>query len=317
MIASFYQRRLRAAMKQNWRRIIASGHLTTGVVIFLLTITVLIIVSPTRTIQLQARTLSAEIELTGEPFAWDLTGATLCLPIFDFEQPPTAPCKIGEVFEELFDGPTIWPKGQTLALAWSEDELQITLLKEGIGWPVGSILRLPLENAMQNGALAFSGYLTLGQEMSAGANGYTLDGRYAIFERGLIGSLLNWPPDITRQGEIQRGERLQIVCQKSVFAKCDGREIFGKAGLYENSVTASFSLDHDGLSGIHVVALGEESNSALQIAYAGNSSALLIKPNWMQRIAASSSLLALTLLMSFLAPFILPLLGRREKKPKE
>lgn len=281
---------------------------------FLIIMTILILTAPTRTIQLQARTLSLELELAAEPLAWDLTGAVVCTPTLDLMAPATAPCGAGEVFAATLDGPISWPLGQQLALDKTPAHLRIRLLSDGNGWPAGTSLILGPEDSRRNGALAFSGYLLLGQEMSAGSTGYVLDGSYAIYEQGLISTWIGWSPDITRAGVIRRGDQVQIICAPKLFQSCAGPAMNNRDNQFRNPVAASVSVDHDGLAGVHVVATGAQANSLLEVAYAGRDSILLIKPSWVQRAAASSSLLALSLLFSLLAPLLLPILNRSFRK---
>ncbi len=308
------RRPLIAAVRRNIRKMVWGAAAARTILGFLIIATVLILIAPNRTIQLQARTLSAQVELTSEPLAWDLTGATVCVPTLDLMADPQPPCGVGEVFEQTFDGPITWPRDQKLVLDWTPDKMDIRLLTETDIWPVGTTIRVDWANAARNGALAFSGYLSLGQEMSAGATGYVLDGSYAIFEQGLVSGWIGWSPEITRQGAIRRGDQLQIICSPMFFQTCNGADIEGRPNQFKNPVTASISVDHDGKAGMHVVATGAEANSQLEVAYAGRDSILLIKPSWVQRAAASSSLLALSLLFSLLAPLLLPILDRAARK---
>lgn len=302
-----------AAVRRGIRKMAMGSALPRCILGFLIVATILILTSPTRTVQLQARTLSVEVELMAEPLAWDLTGAAVCLPKFDFESAPVPPCGAGEVFEEVLDGPVTWPRGQRLSVRWTPRYLSLQMLTEGNGWPTGTTLRLDPADAARNGAMAFSGYLSLGQEMSAGATGYVLDGSYAIYEQGLVSSWIGWSPDITRQGTIRRGDQVRIVCERSLSQTCTGTAIDGRSNQFLNPVAASLSVDHDGMAGLHVVATGAEANSLLEVGYAGRDSIMLVKPSWVQRAAASSSLLALSLLFSLLAPVLIPMLDRREK----
>ncbi len=314
MTASGSYRPLIAALRRNFGKMVGGSATARSMIAFLVLATVLILVSPSRTIQLQARTLSAQVELTSEPLAWDLTGATVCVPSADVEAAATPPCGDGETVAGTLDGPVVWPRDQRLVLNWTPERMSIRLLTEAESWPAGTTLRVSWADAARNGALAFSGYLLLGQEMSAGATGYVLDGSYAIYEQGLVSSWIGWSPEITRDGEIRRGDQLQIICSPLFFQTCEGARIDGRSDQYRNTVMASISVDHDGMAGLHVVATGAEANSRLELAYAGRDRVLLIKPSWVERAAASSSLLALSLLFSLLAPLLLPLLERATRK---
>ena len=284
-----------------------------GILVGLIISTLLILISPTRTVQMQARSLSAEATLLGEPYGWDLTGAAVCLPSFDFDAPTDAACKDGEKFGGALDGPAIWTEGQRLAIMWSPDALTVTLRTESTDWPKGTVLRLSHDQMMRNGALAFSGYLSVGQEISSGATGYILDGSYVIFERGLLARAIGGSPDITRQGLLRRGDRARIVCSGGWFSNCDQPSAQSERdGLFSNPVMASLTLDPEKKAGLNIVALGQESNSALELAYSGRDSVVLIRPSWIQRAAASSGLLALSLMISVMTPLIVPLFRKRE-----
>ncbi|MEM8592017.1 MAG: hypothetical protein AAGF13_05770 [Pseudomonadota bacterium] len=301
-------------MRRSIRKLAAGSALSRWILGFLIVTTILILTAPTRTIQLQARTLSAEVELVGEPLAWDLTAATVCLPTLDFDADPAPPCGFGEAFETELDGPVTWQRGQKISVNWRPDHLLLSLMTDGNGWPAGTVLRIDPEDAVRNGALAFSGYLSLGQEMSAGATGYVLEGSYAIYEQGLLSGWLGWSPEITRQGAIRRGDQVRIVCARSLLGTCDGALIEEREGQFLNPVAASLSVDHDGKAGLRVVATGAESNSLLEVAYAGRDSIILVRPSWVQRAAASSSLLAFSLLFSLMAPILIPMLDRSTKQ---
>jgi hypothetical protein len=169
------------------------------------------------------------------------------------------------------------------------------------------------EQVRENGALAFIGLLTLGMEINAGATGYVLEGDYAIYEKGLLARALpHWSPDVTRTGNIRRGDEVRIVCQNRWLSECDGDEIAGKPGFYPNPVSGSITISDMEDVGMHVVALGEEADSLLELSYLGRSEPLLVRPNWVQRAAASSGLLALSLLFSLIAPLLLQFLEKRK-----
>jgi hypothetical protein len=310
-------RPLVAAVKRNVRRMAMGGVTPRVILAVLIVFTILILTSPVRTVQLQARTLSAEVELTAEPLGWNVTGATVCVPATEEEDlfaEPVAPCGAGQVFDVTILEPVVWSRGQRLALDWTQEHLRIRLLNEGNGWPAGTVLSLDQADATRNGALALSGFLSLGQEMSPGSTGYVLDGNYAIYEQGLVSRWIGWSPDVTRQGVIRRGDQVQIVCAQSLARSCEGDPMTGRIDHYKNPVAGSISVDHDGKAGVHIIATGTEANSLIEVAYAGRDSILLIKPSWVQRAAASSSLLALSLLFSLIAPILLPMLDRKSRE---
>lgn len=283
----------------------------------MIVVTILILTSPLRTVQIQARTLSAVVELTAEPLGWNVTGASVCMPAIEEEdlfKDAEEPCGEGQVFETTLLEPFVWPRGQRLAVDWTKDYLRIRLLDKVNGWPAGTVLSLNHTDATRNGALAFSGFLSLGQEMSPGSTGYVLDGNYAIYEQGLVSRWIGWSPDVTRQGVIRRGDQVQIICARSLARSCEGSPMPGRVDHYKNPVAGSISVDHDDKGGVHVIATGTEANSLVEVAYAGRDSILLIKPSWVQRAAASSSLLALSLLFSLIAPVLLPMLESKAGK---
>lgn len=107
---------------------------------------------------------------------------------------------------------------------------------------------------------------------------------------------------------------MQIVCASGLWRPCTDDQIQQRARHVRNPVAASFSIDHDGDAGLHVVATGAEANSLLEVVYAGRDRVLLIKPSWVQRALASSTLLAASLLFPLLAPIVLL---RRYRKPAD
>ena len=125
---------------------------------------------------------------------------------------------------------------------------------------------------------------------------------------------IGWSPDVTRQGEIRRGDQVQIICAQSLARSCEGQPMDNRVDHFKNHVAGSVSVDHDGNAGIHVIATGTEANSLIEVAYAGRDSILLIRPSWVQRASASSSLLALSLLFSLIAPILIPMLDRKAQK---
>lgn len=248
----------------------------------------------------------------GEPLQWNLDGAIVCAPSLDRDL--TDP-DCGAMASQLTlpDEDYEWVRGQQLRIDWTTDDLRITSLNEGSNWPANTVFILSHEDAQRNGALAFVGHVTIGQEIGAGSTGYVLEGQYTIYEQGLLARFLpSWSPDVTRQGEIRRGDAIRIVCKRNWISPCEDEEPLDEPRLFSNQVSGSITMDSDGEAGIHVVGLGVESNSMVEIAYAGRSEALLVRPNWIQRAAASSGLLALSLLFSLIAPLLLPFFEKRK-----
>jgi len=303
------------AIRRALFRLASGGSVSLGMLVLLATTTILILQAPVRTVSLQAHTLSAEIELTGEPMAWDLTGATVCQPSTDLRAPPQPPCDPGQIPGETLDEPVDWQGAQHLSVKWQNGFVRIALLTDHARWPRGTVLQLSQRDFHRNGAIAFIGYLVVGNEIGPGGTTYVLDGRYAFFEPGLVGGWFGWSADITREGDIRRGDRLRILCQQNISDSCSGREVANRPGFFLNPVAGTITPGLTGEDGLAIGAYGEESNSLLEVAYFGiGDTALLIKPNWIERAKASSSLLALSLLFSLLAPLLLPLLERVRQK---
>ena len=173
------RRPLVAAVNRNVRKMAMSGATPRVILAVMIVLTILILTSPLRTVQLQARTLSAEVELTAEPLSWNVTNATVCVPATseqDLFADPKPPCGAGQVFETTLLEPILWSSGQRLSLDWTQAHLRVRLLNDGNRWPAGTILSLDHEDATRNGALALSGFLSLGEEMSPGSTGYVLEG---------------------------------------------------------------------------------------------------------------------------------------------
>ena len=285
--------------------------------------TTLTLISPTRTIQLEARTLSIEIQMNGGPQSWKMNGAVICLPSQDFRKSALAPCGDGqEMRERKSDGVDIvdWPPNQKLQLIWSKSGLRVIMKSEdpfqyteNEYWPKWTELHLTSKQALENGALSFSGRAVLGEQMRTGATGYILDGFYFIFERSVSGAIFDLSPDITRSGELRRGDEIEVICRNNFWHSCDGEPIGNTSGRYVNSVSGSISMDNDGRSGLQFVGLGEEANSLLKVSSAGRDEALEVKPNWLQRAAKSSSLIAISLILALWAPLLLAVLDRYKK----
>ncbi len=294
------------------RQLAAGASLSLMMLVLMVGLTILILQAPVRTVQIQARTLSAEVEMLDQPLPWDLTGATICEPIADLRAEVSPPCAAGQQLTGTLDGPVDWLPGQQVDLIWRQDSLHVHLRNPGDRWPEGTEFVIGSDRMYRNGAIAFVGYLVVGEEIGPGTTGYAIDGSYAFFERGLVGGWLGWSSDVTRQGDIRRGDRLRIVCEQSAARTCTGREIGSDPQLFLNPASVSVTLDPGSSEeGFHVVAHGNEANSLLEIAYAGvGDPAVLVKPNWIQRAAASSSLLAMSLLFSLIAPLLLPLVDR-------
>lgn len=307
-------------------RRMAGGNLAARLMLVVMVVlTVLILTSPTRTIQLQARTLSAEVQILGAPLEWNLDGAIVCEPSLNRDVGSDT-CGDMATPSELQDTDVEWLLGQRLLIDWTPEILRISMLPaeedeaEGDNWGPENFYVLTHEQARANGALAFVGLLTLGMEINAGATGYVLEGDYSIYEKGLLARFLtwtrlvrDWSPDITRTGKIGRGDEVRIVCQNRWQSECGGQEIEGKLGFHATPVSGSITISELDDVGMHVVALGEEADSLLELSYLGRSEPILVRPNWVQRAAASSGLLALSLLFSLIAPLLLPVLGKRKE----
>lgn len=305
---------IRAAVLRNLRQLLRDNRMLVFGLLPLVILTVLILYAPKRSVQIEARTLSANVTLTGEPQSWDMAGAAICVPSEDIRAPANPPCGAGETFQISVQDAVDWPRDQVLDLVWKPHELSVRLVTPNTFWPSNTVLRLSPEQARKNGALAFFGHLTVGREIGAGATGYVLDGNYSIYETGAIIGLFGLSADVTRQGRIRRGDQVRVVCKNGWWSRCSNPKADNGSGIYDALVAGSFSADHDGKAGFHVVAVSTEENNHLEVGYAGRDQALLVRPNWLHRAAASSGFLALSLLFSLWAPLIIPMIERRKKK---
>lgn len=285
--------------------------------------TTLTLIVPVRTIQLEARTISARVTLNGGPQSWNMTNAVVCGPSADLRKEPAPPCGAGQ---DRLDTPANpvgivdWASGQELTLIWNPAGLRILMTSKIAHqhsrtelWPPQSELFLTTERVIENGALAFSGRVVIGEQMSAGATNFMLNGSYQIFERGLTGAFFGLSPDITRQGELRRGDEVEVICRDSLWHSCRGQPLNETSGRYANTVSGAISMDLRDAPGMHVIALGEEANSFLKVASAGRAHALEVKPNWLQRAAVSSSLVAISVILALWAPLLLAVMDRYNK----
>lgn len=331
------------------RRLLALAVLNHWLLVFflfpLMLWTALTLIAPVRTIQIEARTLSAQLTMIGGPQPWDIRGARVCLPAENPLVKNDGPCGDGKTSRpdkddtgaplEVID--TVgWETLQKLNIIWTPDALRIILqtphqFNDTEVWPARTELRLPPNQVIANGALTFAGKAVIGEQMQAGATNYLIEGNYYIFERGLSGDLFGLQPDVTRQGALRRGDEVEIICRSSWLHTCEpsvdtdsktdnnasstaqAAPSFETKGRFTNAVSGSISMDLAGKPGLHVVALSEEANSLLKIASAGRDKALEVKPNWLQRAAVSSSLVAISIILALWAPVLLAVLDHYRK----
>lgn len=298
---------LKGTIRRLLRQYMMAGPSARIVLLVLVVMVTFILVAPTRTVQIQARTLSANIEFSKDQTAWNLSGATLCTPSFDFDQVGEAPCGAGEVNQGAIGEPLDWEAGQEFTIDWTPDALLIRSETATETLARGTRIILPTDIAKRNGALSFTGFLSVGEVMRQGATGYVLDGSYAIYEQDLLSLGFGMPADVTRDGQLRRGERVRVVCQDSLFHKCEVSTNGPRSERYRNIVIGSITADHDRKAGFHVVATGTRANSRLEVEYSGIEEKLLIRPNWIDRAVRSSNLLAFSLLFSLIAPVLLPM----------
>lgn len=282
------------------------------------------LIVPNRTIQLEARTMSAKITMIGGPQSWKMTNAVVCAPSASLFKKPVPPCGAGQDRLDTPDTPVDivdWTAHQELELIWTASGLRVVMISDTSHkhsdtelWPPYTELRLTKSQAIENGALAFSGRAVIGEQMRAGATNFMLDGAYQIYERGLTGTAFGLSPDITREGELRRGDEVEVVCRNSLWHTCSGELLSGASGRYANTVSGAISMDLTDTPGMHVVVLGEEANSLLKISSAGRDTALEVKPNWFQRAAVSSSLVAISIILALWAPLLLAVLDRYKKQ---
>lgn len=299
-----------------------------GVLILVFFLSSLLLFPTKRIVTLEAIAEGIEIEFLGPDHPWSIEGALLC-----------APGQTGRSCADTRD--TIsWPDGARIALTWppGTDMLQITILEDLPGLSAQSRFEIPAEAFRRNGQLVFRGYAVIGAEPGSGREGYLREGRYRFFERDSLALRVGRGADIVREGELVRGDRVVVTCMTGgKDAGCatepdpdsaDEGPRTGRMLVFGHVVLES----HSAGSGIAIALTSTQGDVALRIeryglgpspvpsvertglaalfgpAGAGRGEYLTIRPNFVDVIIASPSFVAITLIVSFIAAIIQPML---------
>lgn len=261
-----------------------------------------------RTFVVDAETRWARLHFAGDTNAWPITGATVCTPLpapAPMAGRGTGPCDARLFAEGVAAGdPIVWgPDGIAEVTLDGADALAIRVIRAG-SYPAGTRVILPAEAWQRLGALSWLGQVEIGRPAASGETGLMLGGSYEARE------VLRWLPaemrttEVVKTGTLRRGESVALLQARApAEAAAPASAPLTDPGSPPADATVGAYVPATGFGhltpGEHpagsfrIVALSPAGDTALRVDFTGAERALLIRPNWIDRLTASPLLAAL------------------------
>jgi hypothetical protein len=271
-----------------------------------------------RTLLIDARTNSVQVEFKGDSNAWPVDGALVCTPL---ARPDLRADRGDAVCDaRLFGAPTpgvgfvTWGDGGSADISMDKTgtELVIRVLRSSSHVAETRIL-VPLAEWRRVGAFGWIGHVTVGRQATSGEAGLLVQGTFEARE------VLSFLPEslrtteVVKTGVMRSGEKVSLVARQDCpwwstrprgepeSATCrEGTGDQQGSGTVHLPVTAfghvtldSGAADDGAVNGFRVVALTAPGKTALSIAFAGADRPVLIRPNWIDRLTTSPVVSAL------------------------
>ncbi len=162
--------------------------------------------------------------------------------------------------------------------------IEFYILQDLPDLPKKSLVILPKDFFISQGALSFSGSATFGKTINTGTKFILLDGSYRVREDHVVSSLLGKQTYEVASSELTRGDQVRVV---------DGHDQKTAALGYGH---ISRALDVEGAA--RLVFQSSPGDFALEIASFGMDQPAILKPDWIDSTLASPYVLIVGLFIS-------------------
>lgn len=287
-----------------------------SLILFLLWLIPILILPTVRIATLEARTQGMMLEFQGGNQKWQIEGATLCRPL------EAAPCPLAPL------DVLAWPDGTQVEITRPPGvgKLIMTILSDGItGLPKDSRIEFDDAAFRDNGQQYFRGFVSLGAEPGSARRGYLWESDYRFLSRDVFSAFWGSSAVPIREGDLVQGDRVSVICTRaSIDGQCD-IDAGDKAGRMMVFGHVVLELSTDEKPGFDVVATSGRGDIALRVDRFGvgstsdagpktgitgwwpfasaspATSSLIIRPNVVDMILTSPTLLAASLILTLLA----------------
>ena len=263
-----------------------------------------------RSFLLQGESSSIRISFSGGDSGWLFHEATICSPL-------DRPNPRGENLSGRLCPSTIFDEEIALArdFRWQQGEVvRVTVGVDGFVQveviessnpvhPIGTLIVLSSEQWRSNGALAFEGFVEIGEDIAAGSTHYLLSGRWEARQTSFATSLLRSITDVVKTGELARGTQAAVYLN-------------GNPASTAGHLTPSFRF----VEAFEFVLISEPGRTELHLEHYGLEQAVVVRPDWIDTAITSPLFLAAMILFTLLAPlmhFIGELMKQRALPRKE
>ena len=230
------------------------------------------------------------IEFAGASNVWYLPKATACHrranpnPRTPSAGNSICPSSIFEVSHVENLNLAFEPEAQTKITADLAGNLKIEFLeKPPANFKSRSMVVLNKQQWQQNGALAFTGKASMGEDIAPGARHYTTSGNWEAHQLSLISQYVRPVTDVVKAGDLVRGAEVQVF-------------IGDEPAIMSGHMTPAWSSDEPGFVS---VMMSEPGHTELRLQHFGFSEPATISPDWIDAALNNSLFVALIALMSF------------------
>lgn len=262
----------------------------------LLALVVLLTFAADRSVLIEAETSGLRLSFSGEANAWRFDTASRCVlraspqpRLASGQDAETAPCSpvLFEI-QSLTDHAINWRAGSVVDMVIdSAGALSIHLVERGqTDLPLDSYIIVPAAAWARHGALTFSGTLRLGEPIASGSRNYLHSGRWEMRQSGFATSLIRDIVEVVKRGEVTLGASVEI------YSGARPATMFG-------SITPSHSANS--AVDMRVTALSQKGPVELQLRYFGLQDPTILRPDWIDRVVSSSTLMGILAIMTFVA----------------
>lgn len=263
-----------------------------------------------RSFLLQGESSSVRIFFVGDDRSWLFREVTICIPL---DRPnPRGENLSGRlcpstVFDEeiALERDIRWQQGEVVRVTVGVDGfVQVEVIESSNPThPIGTLIVLSNEQWRSNGALAFEGFVEIGEDIAAGSTHYLHSGRWEARQTSFATSILRSITDVVKTGELARGTQAAVYLN-------------GNPAVMAGHLTPSYRF----AEAFEFVLISEPGRTELHLEYFGLEQAAVVRPDWIDTAITSPLFLAAMILFTLLAPmmqFIGELMKRRASPEKE
>ena len=236
-----------------------------------------------RSFLLEARTNGLSIRFDSAGTAWRLPATQRCVPVEIPDPSRTGPCGPAAAPDgAASEWAVAWPEGTQVDLTRRpEGALEVRVVSGGgAGDPAGTVFVLPARAWPEAGALAFSGAVTLGDDMRTGLRRYLLAGRWEAREAGPVTSLLRGVTEVVKTGELATGAKVSV--------------------LRGDAPARVYGYVTPGPDALAVTMISEAGDTALSVWHYGLEAPVVLRPDWVDVAVSSPLLIAVATIFTIL-----------------